>query len=99
MEYTKVVNGSEMVVSIGGKLDTETAPHFEQEIIPQLTAITSLVLDLGDLEYISSSGLRVLLALKKVMSAAKGDLCIKNTSEAVKSVFHISGFDIILDVQ
>lgn len=87
MEYTKVVNGSEMVVSIDGKLDTETAPQFEQEIIPQLTAITSLVLDLGDLEYISSSGLRVLLALKKVMSAAKGDLSIKILARRLNQFF------------
>lgn len=88
-----------MVVAIDGRLDTETAPRFEQEIMPELATISSLELDLSKLEYISSSGLRVLLALKKAMSAKGGDLCVKNVSEAVLSIFHISGFDIILNVK
>lgn len=99
MEYTKTVNGSEMVISIDGRLDTEASPLFEQEIMPELTMISSLVMDLSKLEYISSSGLRVLLTLKKVMSGKGGDLCVKNVSEAVQSIFHMSGFDIILNIQ
>lgn len=99
MEYTKKVNGSEMVISMEGRLDTETAPRFEQEIMPELTTISSLVLDLSKLEYTSSAGLRVLLALKKVMSGKGGDLCVKNVSESLLSIFHIAGFDIILNIQ
>lgn len=99
MEYTKTVNGSEMVISMEGRLDTETAPRFEQEIMPELTTISSLVLDLSDLEYTSSVGLRVLLALKKVMLGKGGDLYVKNLSESLLSIFHISGFDIILNIQ
>ncbi len=99
MEYTKTMNGPEMVISMEGRLDTETAPRFEQEIMPELATVSSLVLDLKDLEYTSSAGLRVLLALKKAMSAKGGDLSVRNVSESVLSIFHIAGFDMILNIQ
>ena len=51
------------------------------------------------MEYISSSGLRVLLALKKMMMAKGGDVSVVNVSEGVLSIFKISGFDIILNVR
>ena len=94
MEYTTTVNGSEMTIALRGRLDTETSPRFEQEVVPALADISSIVFDFEGLEYISSSGLRVLLALKKMMMAKGG-----NVSEGVLSIFKISGFDIILNVR
>ena len=99
MEYTKEINGTEMTVAISGRLDTETAPQFESEIVSEMEGIKSLVIDLGELEYISSSGLRALLALKKLVLSHGGDLVVKNACESVRSIFHLSGFDIILNVQ
>lgn len=99
MEYTTTVNGSEMTIALRGRLDTETSPRFEQEVVPALTDISSIVFDFEGLEYISSSGLRILLALKKMMMAKGGDVSVVNVSEGVLSIFKISGFDIILNVR
>ena len=99
MEYTTTVNGSEMTIALRGRLDTETSPRFEQEVVPALADISSIGFDFEGLEYISSSGLRVLLALKKMMMAKGGDVSVVNVSEGVLSIFKISGFDIILNVR
>lgn len=99
MEYTTAVNGAELTIALDGKLDTETAPLFEKEIMPRLEGITSLVLDFKNLEYISSSGLRVLLTMKKAMLPKNGNVCVTNVSESILSIFKISGFDILLDIR
>lgn len=99
MEYTKVVDGTKVTIALEGRLDTETAPKLEKDILSELDGITLLTFDLSELEYISSAGLRVLLALKKAMIASGGDLCVKNMNEAITSIFEISGFDMVLGVR
>lgn len=99
MKATKVVDGTNMTVALEGRLDTVTAPELEKDLLPKLEGITLLTLDLGELAYISSAGLRVLLALKKAMMARGGDLCVKNMNEAVSAIFAMSGFDMVLGVR
>ena len=62
MNINKSQNGNELLVTVEGRIDTVTAPQFEQELIAsQLETIDRLTLDFQNLEYISSSGLRVLM--------------------------------------
>ncbi len=93
------MNGTEMTVALKGRLDTETAPQLESDIKDELDGMTSLVLDFKELEYISSAGLRVLLALKKALLTKGGDLCVTNVNKAIASIFHISGFDMVLGIR
>ena len=66
--------------------------------ITDLTGITELIFDFSELDYISSSGLRVLLATQKIM-AAQGSMKVKNVAEPVMEVFDVTGFVDILDIE
>ena len=68
MIIEKKLNGTELEVTITGRLDTTTAPQLETEFKQSIGGVEKLVLDFAALEYISSAGLRVLLAAQKVMN-------------------------------
>ena len=96
MEMLKTVNGEDLVINVSGRLDTVTAPQFEECIAENLTGMRTLTLDCAGLEYVSSAGLRVLLATQKKM---KGGLKLKNVCELVMEVFEITGFADILVIE
>lgn len=81
-----------------GRLDTVTAPELEKEISDILDGISALVLDMKNLEYVSSAGLRVILKTHKVLASKEG-LKIINASDDIKEVFDITGFSDFLDVE
>ena len=97
MEINKNVNNDELTLNIIGRLDTTTAPELEAELKSSLEGIKSLVLDLVDLDYISSAGLRVLLATQKIMNA-QGSMVIKNAKPEIMEVFEITGFSEFLKI-
>lgn len=88
MEIKKNVEGSKLTLAPIGRVDTITSPELEAAI--QLEGIDSLVFDLAEVEYISSAGLRVLLASQKRMAGKQ--MVILNARPAVKEVFDITGF-------
>lgn len=91
---------NKLMVKVKGKLDTTTAPELEEELSEDnLAGITSLVLNFAELEYISSAGLRVLLAVHKRMEAKEGYLVVKKANKAVQEVFSITGFKEILRIE
>jgi anti-sigma B factor antagonist len=90
-------DGGKMNVELDGRLDTTTAPMLESELKEKLGNSSELVFDLQNLEYISSAGLRVLLAAQKIMNK-QGSMCIKNVSAAVKDIFEVTGFSDILTI-
>lgn len=85
-------------VLVEGRLDTTTAPQLEQMLKTELGDNTLLVLDFAQLEYISSAGLRVLLAAQKVMNK-QGEMIIRNSNESVREVFEVTGFSEILTLE
>ena len=89
-------DGNRLTVALDGRIDTLTAPQLESELKPLLNGITELVLDFAQVAYISSAGLRVLLATQKSMRTAGGSLMITNAVPAVREVFDITGFSDIL---
>ncbi|MBQ6026790.1 MAG: STAS domain-containing protein [Lachnospiraceae bacterium] len=92
-------NGStELTVYLEGRLDTVTAPQFESELKNAIEGISTLSIDCGKLEYVSSAGLRVLLSAHKIMSK-QGSMVVKNLTEEVKEIFDITGFSDILTIQ
>lgn len=98
MTIEKNLNGSELTVVITGRLDTTTAPQLEAELKQSFSSIERLVLDFTSLEYISSAGLRVLLAAQKVMNK-QGEMIIKNVNDTVNEIFEVTGFIDILTVE
>ena len=65
MDIVKTYNGKELLMEVGDRIDTVTAPDFENEIMDEMGNFDSLVLDFANLEYISSAGLRVLVLVQK----------------------------------
>ena len=88
MEISKTVEGSKLVLAPKGRVDTLTAPELEAAV--QLDGVEELVFDLAAVDYISSAGLRVLLASQKKMAGKSMIIC--NACPAVKEVFDITGF-------
>ena len=96
MIASKKQEGTKLTVNLDGRIDTLTAPQLETELTPLLDGVTELVLDLAQVAYISSAGLRVLLSTHKKMLAVGGTLTIANAVPAVREVFDITGFSDIL---
>ena len=94
----KNVDNDRLTVSLKGRLDTTTAPSLEAEFKSSLSGVTELIIDLKELVYISSAGLRVLLSAQKVMNK-QGKMVVKNSSDDVRDVFDVTGFIDILNVE
>lgn len=98
MTIEKTLNGNELTVILTGRLDTTTAPQLETELKKDLTDVKKLVLDFASLEYLSSAGLRVLLAAQKVMNK-QGTMVIRNVNDTIQDIFEVTGFSEILTVE
>ena len=98
MNIIKTLTDTTLNIALKGRLDTVTAPKLEAEIKPSLADVTELIWDFSDVEYISSAGLRVLLAAQKIMNK-QGNMIIKNVNESVNEVFEITGFVDILTIE
>ena len=91
-------NAEEVVIELVGRLDTNTAPALDKTIGEDIQDNNNLVLDLKGLEYISSAGLRVLLAAQKKMQKS-GSLKVKNVCSEIMDVFDMTGFADILTIE
>ena len=98
MDILKTQNGTSLTVALEGRLDTTTAPTLEAELAESLDGVTDLVLDFAKLDYISSAGLRVLLATQKKMNK-QGKMTVKNVNDDIREVFEITGFCDILTIE
>ena len=97
MTITKTANNGTLRFALEGRLDTNTAPQLEAELKQVSPDVTELELDFAGLEYISSAGLRVLLAAQKAMNK-QGKMTICHVNETIMEVFDITGFVDILTI-
>ena len=99
MQINKNLGGAMLTLDIEGRIDTTTAPALEGELKRSVTSdVKNLVLDFSKVEYISSAGLRVLLAAQKVMKK-QGSMVVRNVNEAIMEVFEVTGFADILTIE
>ena len=98
MTIEKNLNGTELTVTLVGRLDTTTAPQLEAELKQSINGVEKLVLDFAALEYISSAGLRVLLGAQKTMNK-QGEMIIKNVNDTINEIFEVTGFIDILTIE
>ena len=90
-----------MNIELKGRIDSNNAMQVEQEIQAQLQeggAGCPVVLDAADLAYISSAGLRVLLGAAQAMDG-KGDMAVRNLTQAVREVFELTGFSRVFNIE
>ncbi len=98
MTINKDRKGTELIISLEGRLDTITAPELEKELNASLNGVQALSFDFDKLEYISSAGLRVLLAAQKCMNK-QGTMVVRNVNETISEIFEVTGFNDILTIQ
>lgn len=98
MEIVNKAEGTKMTMEISGWLDTQTAPQLEEALSALDDSVTSLVFDFAKLEYISSAGLRQVIAAYKKM-ADKDGFKIINISNEVYDVFKLTGFDQKINIE
>ena len=99
MEITDRKQGDTVVVSVKGRMDAISAPEFEKDMDARIgQGETHFVIDLAELDYISSAGLRSILALAKKLKTGEGTLHLAALKAPVKEVFDISGFSSIIPI-
>lgn len=89
MNVEKKLENGILTLVVAGRLDTNTAPQLEAEVKPD--GAREISFDFSDLEYISSAGLRVLMAAHKTMAAAGGAIKVLNPNAMVRGVFEMTG--------
>jgi anti-sigma B factor antagonist len=98
MNIEVIKNEETITFKLEGRLDTITSPNFERKVNEELVNIKTLILDLKNLKYISSSGLRVILTAQKKMNQL-GKMKLINVNEMVMDVFEMTGFSNILTIE
>ncbi|MBQ1880348.1 MAG: STAS domain-containing protein [Lachnospiraceae bacterium] len=98
MEIVKKQDGSNLTISLEGRLDTTTAPQLESELKQSLDGVQALEFDLAKLDYISSAGLRVLLSAQKTMNK-QGEMKVTGANDELKEIFDVTGFVDILNIE
>ena len=86
-----------LTIKLDGKLDTNTSPELDSKM-SELEGMEEVIIDMKELDYISSAGLRVLLSMQKVMNK-QGKMTIINVCENVMDIFEVTGFSDILDIE
>lgn len=99
MKITNVMEDQVATFVLEGRLDTTTAPELEQVLLPGLDEAEELVLDFEQLDYLSSAGLRVLLAAQKKANRMRKIMTIRNVNDTIMEVFEMTGFADILSIE
>ena len=97
LNIKKTVENGKAAFALEGRLDTVTAPDLEKEIMGSIAGVNELTLDFAGLDYISSAGLRVLLASQKIMKG-RGGMTVTNVNDSIMDVFEVTGFSEILTI-
>lgn len=98
MNIEKKEEGGNLTLTVSGRIDTITAPELEKEIKDSIDGVSVLDINLKGVEYISSAGLRVLLAAQKIMNN-QGKMEISGVQPQVMEIFEVTGFSEILTIK
>ena len=91
--HIKLINrGEEGELLLEGRLDSSTAPEVEGIAIQMAERFDTVILNMAQLEYISSAGLRILKLLYMALRKKNGELAVKNANKLVMEVFEMTGF-------
>lgn len=99
MTIKKTGEADKTTLALSGRLDTTTAPQLEEVLIPEFDAAKEITLDFGELAYVSSAGLRVLLKGEKTAKSKSSKQTLINVSEEIMEVFEMTGFSDVLSIK
>jgi anti-anti-sigma factor len=99
MNITILEESGTTIVGIEGRLDTVTAPELDKAVMPLIKLGATIVFDCEKMDYVSSSGLRVILSTYKQLAAVGGKFTIRNLNKEVQSVFDLTGFSRLLNIE
>ena len=100
MKTVIVESGNQVIATFSGRLDTPAAVQTTEDVKP-LLAVTNkeIVLDCSELEYISSSGLRIFLSIRKEAGAHGSKVIVRNINDDIRQVFMMTGFLSLFEIQ
>ena len=98
LNIEKITEDGVLTVLLDGKLDTGTTPELSATVESDAETAEKIIIDMENLKYISSAGLRLLLSLHKKMMPKEG-LIIKNVNETNMEIFEFTGFADILNIE
>ena len=96
MDIDKKLENGCLILTVNGRLDTNTSPDLEAEV--KTDGVSEVVFDFAGLEYISSAGLRVLMGAQKAMMSSGGKVKVLNPNDMVKGVFDMTGLSGIFEI-
>ena len=99
MNILKCYNEKELTLSVEGRINSVTSKGLDEEINDEIGNFDSLILDFTKLEYISSAGLKVLIATHRKLNPDNIPFIIKNANEVIMEVFRLSGADRVLEIE
>ena len=95
MDIIKTRDGDTLVITLKGKLDSNSAPELEAELVNAYDGVKVLIWDFAELKYLSSAGLRILLSAQKVMNK-QGKMILRHVNDIIMETFDMTGFSSIL---
>ncbi|MCQ2496561.1 MAG: STAS domain-containing protein [Lachnospiraceae bacterium] len=99
MTVTSTRANDVITISIDGRVDTNTSPQLQQEILTSFQKVNNVILDFKKCEYISSAGLRALLIGQKTAASKRGSMKLINLTDVVREVLAVTKFDSILSIE
>lgn len=102
MFQTKITENDEQVsIALMGDLDTTASKQFLTEMQTTILPLChkNIVIDFSELDFISSSGLRTLLLIRKEVSKKSGNICAQNINDDIMQIFQLTGFDEMFNVR
>jgi anti-sigma B factor antagonist len=95
----EVLKNESIQINLKGRLDTSSSALLSKKMQEIEIDKDLLILDFKELDYVSSAGLRVLLAIKNMLDEKGKELEIHNVNEVIKEVFNVTGFINILNIK
>lgn len=99
LQISKELAGDSLIVHLSGDLNIKTSPYLEDELKKSIGSVKKLALDFSGVEYISSAGLRVLLAMEKAMRRQQGSMTLLHVNPAVKEIIRLAGFLQVMHIE
>lgn len=99
MNIQKSMENEKILLTLSGRLDTTTAPEFQKTLLEEIKNDMDILLDFSSIAYVSSAGLRALLAGQKAIMPHKKTMVLRCVSEEVMDVFDMTGFSDILEIE
>ena len=98
MQITEIKTEESIQLSVEGNVDTLTSPQLQERILTSFQKSRNIVIDLANVPYMSSTGLRALLLGQKTAQSKGGTMKVANVQPAVMQIFKLSGFASILTI-